>query len=98
MCVKILCCKKFVYDFYEVQMDCMGYNSFIYGIMEKIYIKFIDVMIVENYMCVKYMEDLYGFYLKVIYNYLFVIRSEYSGVVNFYEKLSILVSELILLY
>ncbi|PFA99179.1 glycosyltransferase [Priestia aryabhattai] len=97
-CAKILRRKKLVYDSHEVQTDRTGYNSPIYGIMEKIYIKFTDVMIAENHTRAKYTEDLYGLYPKVIHNYPFVTRPEHSGAVNLHEKLNIPASEPILLY
>ncbi|EEL48196.1 Glycosyl transferase group 1 [Bacillus cereus Rock3-44] len=98
ICAKILGRKKLIYDSHEVQTSRTGYNSSIYGIMEKFFIKFCDVMIMENHTRAKYTEDLYGFYPKVIHNYPFVSRPELSKSIDLHGMLNISRDEPILLY
>ncbi|MQR87700.1 glycosyltransferase [Bacillus megaterium] len=97
-CAKILRRKKLVYDSHEVQTSRTGYNSPIYGMMEKLYIKFTDVMIAENHTRAKYTEDLYKLYPQVVHNYPFVVKPELSQSINLHEKLDIPSTEPILLY
>lgn len=66
--------------------------------MEKFFLKYIDVMIMENHTRAKYAEDLYGFYPKVIHNYPFVTQPEDSNSINLHEVLEISQEEPILLY
>ncbi|MGG0237411.1 glycosyltransferase [Bacillus rhizoplanae] len=98
ICAKIMRRKKLIYDSHEVQTSRTGYNSNIYGIMEKFFIKFCDVMIMENHTRAKYTEELYGFYPKVIHNYPFVSRPELSKSIDLHGLLNILRNEPILLY
>ncbi|GGE55478.1 glycosyltransferase [Priestia taiwanensis] len=98
VCAKLFRRKKLVYDSHEVQTSRTGYNSKIYGKMEKLYIKFIDVMINENHTRAKYTEDLYGIYPEVVHNYPFVSRPENSGDVDLHRLLNIPKEEPILLY
>lgn len=97
-CAKILRRKKLVYDSHEVQTSRTGYNSPIYGIMEKLYIKFTDVMIAENHTRAKYTEDLYKLYPQVVHNYPFVVKPELSQSVDLHQQLNIPSHEPILLY
>ncbi|WP_321998659.1 glycosyltransferase [Priestia megaterium] len=97
-CAKILRRKKLVYDSHEVQTSRTGYNSPIYGIMEKLYIKFTDVMIAENHTRAKYTEDLYKLYPQVVHNYPFVVKPELSQSVDLHQQLDISSTEPILLY
>jgi glycosyltransferase involved in cell wall biosynthesis len=98
VCAKLLRRKKLVYDSHEVQTSRTGYNSSIYGKMEAVYIKFIDVMINENHTRAEYTEELYGIYPEVVHNYPFVSRPEESTTVNLHELLNIPQDEPILLY
>ncbi|HFJ9420082.1 glycosyltransferase [Bacillus cereus group sp. BfR-BA-01446] len=98
ICAKVLRRKKLIYDSHEVQTSRTGYNSNIYGIMEKFFIKFCDVMIMENHTRAKYTEELYGFYPKVIHNYPFVSRPEQSKSIDLHGLLEISRDEPILLY
>ncbi|EJS78492.1 glycosyltransferase [Bacillus cereus] len=98
ICAKVLRRKKLIYDSHEVQTSRTGYNSNIYGIMEKFFIKFCDVMIMENHTRAKYTEDLYGFYPKVIHNYPFVSRPEQSKSIDLHRLLNVSQDEPILLY
>ncbi|MEK5304237.1 glycosyltransferase [Bacillus sp. FSL R10-2201] len=98
ICAKILNRKKLIYDSHEVQTSRTGYNSNIYGIMEKFFIKFCDVMIMENHTRAKYTEELYGFYPKVIHNYPFVSLPEMSNSIDLHGILNISKNEPILLY
>ncbi|MGK3615023.1 glycosyl transferase [Bacillus anthracis] len=98
ICAKILRRKKLIYDSHEVQTSRTGYNSSIYGIMEKFFIRFCDVMIVENHTRAKHNEDLYGFYPKVIHNYPFLSHPEHSKTIDLHEILNISRDEPIFLY
>ncbi|PGZ07264.1 glycosyl transferase [Bacillus cereus] len=98
ICAKVFRKKKLVYDSHEVQTSRTGYNSKIYGIMEKFFLKYTDVMIMENHTRAKYGEDLYGFYPKVVHNYPFVTQPEDSNSINLHEVLNIPKEEPILLY
>lgn len=98
VCAKVLRRKKLIYDSHEVQTSRTGYNSKIYGVMERFYLNFVDVMINENHTRAKYTEDLYGFYPEVVHNYPFVQRPETSKAVDLYALLNIPKEEPILLY
>ncbi len=98
VCSKLLRRKKLVYDSHEVQTSRTGYNSPLYGIMERFYIKFVDVMIAENHTRAQYTEELYNLYPEVIHNYPFVVKPEFSESINLHEKLNISPDEPILLY
>ncbi|MBC6976276.1 glycosyltransferase [Bacillus sp. Xin] len=98
LCAKVFRKKKLIYDSHEVQTSRTGYNSKIYGIMEKFYLKYADVMIMENHTRAKYAEDLYGFYPKVIHNYPFVTQPEQSDSVDLHKMLNLPIEEPILLY
>ncbi|WP_440602882.1 glycosyltransferase [Bacillus sp. GB_SG_008] len=98
LCAKVFRKKKLIYDSHEVQTSRTGYNSKIYGVMEKFFLKFTDVMIMENHTRAKYAEDLYGFYPKVIHNYPFVTQPEESDAINLHKMLNIPKDEPILLY
>lgn len=98
VCAKLLRRKKLVYDSHEVQTSRTGYNSPLYGIMERFYIKFVDVMIAENHTRAQYTEELYNLYPEVIHNYPFVVKPEFSESINLHEKLNISPDEPILLY
>jgi glycosyltransferase involved in cell wall biosynthesis len=100
LCAKVLRFKKkkLIYDSHEVQTSRTGYNSDIYGKLEKFYLKFIDVMIMENHTRAKYSEDLYGFYPEVVHNYPIPTKPETSQAVNLHKTLNIPEDEPILLY
>ncbi|MGY3312338.1 glycosyltransferase involved in cell wall biosynthesis [Peribacillus simplex] len=95
---KFLRRKKLIYDSHEVQTSRTGYNSRIYGIMEKFLLKFVDEMIAENHTRAKYNEDLYGLYPKVVHNYPIPTLPEESTVVDLHELLKLPEDEPILLY
>lgn len=97
-CAKLLRRRKLIYDSHEVQTSRTGYNSKIYGILEKLYLPFADVMIMENHTRAKYSEELYGFYPKVIHNYPFVSKPEHDSSINLHKLLGLSKEEPILLY
>ncbi|WP_057915631.1 glycosyltransferase [Peribacillus muralis] len=90
--------KKLIYDSHEVQTSRTGYNSRIYGMMEKSLLLFVDEMIAENHTRAKYNEDLYGLYPKVVHNYPIPTTPEESTSVNLHELLHLPPDEPILLY
>lgn len=90
--------KRLVYDSHEVQTSRTGYNSPIYGKIEKFYVKRIDTMIVENHTRAKYNEDLYGFYPNVLHNYPFKHTSQLEENFDLHEILGLPKDEKILLY
>ena len=90
--------KTLIYDSHEVQTSRTGYNSPIYGYMEKFFIKRIDSMIVENHTRAKYNEELYGIYPNVVHNYPFKQNNNTEEKVNLHEILNIPGDEKILLY
>ena len=100
LCARWLKWKKvpLVYDSHEVQTSRTGYNSPIYGWLEKFLLKFAHVMIQENHTRAAFIEDLYGFYPKVIHNYPIPTNPENSNRVNLHDLLHIPKDEPILLY
>ncbi|KKK38780.1 glycosyl transferase [Mesobacillus campisalis] len=90
--------KKLVYDSHEVQTSRTGYNSPIYGKLEKLLLKFVDSMIVENNTRAQYNEELYGFYPKVVHNYPFKNIGQNTESISIHEILQLPKSEKILLY
>lgn len=90
--------KKLVYDSHEVQTSRTGYNSAIYGKLEKWLIKRIDTMIVENDTRAKYNEELYGFYPNVVHNYPFKQIGEDNEIISIHEMFNLPKGEKILLY
>lgn len=90
--------KKLIYDSHEVQTSRTGYNSRIYGLMEKFLLFFVDEMIAENHTRAKYNEDLYGLYPKVVHNYPIPTYPEKSTAVNLHDMLLLPKDEPILLY
>ncbi|MBK3493773.1 glycosyltransferase family 4 protein [Viridibacillus sp. YIM B01967] len=90
--------KPLIYDSHEVQTSRTGYDSPIYGKMERFFIKRIDSMIVENHTRAKYNEDLYGFYPNVVHNYPFLESVISNEKVNLHEMLHLPTDEKILLY
>lgn len=90
--------KKLVYDSHEVQTSRTGYNSPIYGKLEKFLIGKIDTMIVENNTRAKYNEELYGFYPNVLHNYPFKTISEELNKIDLHKELNLSPQEKILLY
>jgi glycosyltransferase involved in cell wall biosynthesis len=90
--------KKLIYDSHEVQTSRTGYNSKIYGIMERFLLNFVDEMIAENHTRAKYNEDLYGLYPNVIHNYPIPFKPENSSGVNLHQILNLPKEEPILLY
>ena len=90
--------KKLIYDSHEVQTSRTGYNSPIYGIMERFLLKFVDEMIAENHTRAKYNEELYGLYPNVVHNYPIPTNPENSTVIELTEVLQLPKDEPILLY
>lgn len=89
--------KKLIYDSHEVQTSRTGYNSPVYGIMEKFFVKRIDSMITENHTRADYNEHLYGFYPNVVHNYPFKSKEKFNKV-PLREILDLPENEKILLY
>jgi glycosyltransferase involved in cell wall biosynthesis len=89
--------KTLIYDSHEVQTSRTGYGT-IHGLLEKILIKRIDSMLVENHTRAKFNEDLYGFYPHVVHNYPFKIDPLSQGKVNIHQLLHLQEDEKILLY
>lgn len=98
LCARIFRRKKWVYDSHEVQTDRTGYNSPLYGTVEKFLVKRVDVMIMENHTRAKYIEELYGFYPEVVHNYPVYMEPEHSTKVDLHQLLNIPEEEPILLY
>lgn len=90
--------KKLIYDSHEVQTSRTGYDSPIFGIIERFLIKFVDEMIAENHTRAKYNEELYGLYPNVIHNYPIPTHPELSSDINLHELLGLPKDEPILLY
>lgn len=90
--------KPLIYDSHEVQTSRTGYDSPIYGVMERFFIKRIDSMIVENHTRAKYNEDLYGFYPEVVHNYPFKQTAISNETVDLHKILQLPADEKILLY
>lgn len=90
--------KKLIYDSHEVQTSRTGYDSPIYGIIERFLLKFVDEMIAENHTRAKYNEELYGLYPNVIHNYPIPTHPELSSDINLHEILNLPEDEPILLY
>ena len=99
LCAKCRFFKKpLVYDSHEVQTSRTGYDSSIYGKMEKFFINRMDTMIVENHTRAKYNEVLYGFYPNVVHNYPFIKNKVVDIQVDLHEILRLPENEKILLY
>ncbi len=98
LCSKFFRRRKLIYDSHEVQTSRTGYNSRIYGWMEKGLLRFVDEMIAENHTRAKYNEKLYGLYPKVVHNYPIPALPEKSKAVDLHEMLGLPDSEPILLY
>lgn len=90
--------QKLIYDSHEVQTSRTGYNSPIYGKMEKFLLKFVDKMIAENHTRAKYNEELYGIYPHVVHNYPIPTKPETSSFIQLTELLQLPKDEPILLY
>lgn len=90
--------KQLVYDSHEVQTDRTGYDSPIYGKMEKFFIKRIDIMMVENDTRAKYNEELYGFYPHVVHNYPIPQNIDHIEKIDLHSMLDLPKDEKILLY
>ena len=90
--------RKLIYDSHEVQTSRTGYDSPIYGMIERFLIKFSDEMIAENHTRAKYNEELYGLYPNVIHNYPIPTHPELSSDINLNELLDLPKDEPILLY
>lgn len=90
--------KQLVYDSHEVQTDRTGYDSPIYGKMEKFFIKRIDIMMVENNTRAKYNEELYGFYPHVVHNYPIPQNIDHVEKIDLHDMLDLPEDEKILLY
>lgn len=101
----VLCARWFrwkkiplVYDSHEVQTSRTGYDSPVYGWLEKFLLRFTDVMIQENHTRAAFIEELYGFYPKVLHNYPIPSTPEDSNRVSLHDLLQIPKDEPILLY
>lgn len=90
--------KPLIYDSHEVQTSRTGYNSPLYGKLEKNLLKKVDRMMVENHTRAAYNEKLYGFYPKVLHNYPFTYRSNDTTRIDLHEQLQLSPNEKILLY
>ena len=90
--------RSLVYDSHEVQTSRTGYNSSIYGIIEKVLIKRIDTMIVENHTRAKFNKELYGFYPNVLHNYPFLGISKEQEQIDLHQLLNLPPKEKIFLY
>ncbi|TCP29999.1 glycosyltransferase involved in cell wall biosynthesis [Scopulibacillus darangshiensis] len=100
LCAKVLRIrkKKLIYDSHEVQTSRTGYENHIYAKMEKFFITFMDVMIMENHTRASYIQDLYGFYPRVVHNYPVPVKPEMSDSIDLHQLLGINADEPILLY
>ncbi|WP_260484845.1 glycosyltransferase [Listeria booriae] len=98
ICAKWLGRSKLIYDSHEVQTSRTGYNSPIYGIMERFLLRFVDVCIHENHTRAAYVEERYGFYPEVVHNYPFKQEKTTKWKVDLHHQLGIPNEEPILLY
>ncbi|MGL4818975.1 MAG: glycosyltransferase [Bacilli bacterium] len=89
---------KLLYDSHEVQTSRTGYNSSIYGKMERFLLRYVDTMMMENHTRAKYIEERYGFYPEVIHNYPFKSKPENLEPVDLHAMLDIPREEPILYY
>lgn len=87
-----------IYDSHEVQTSRTGYNSRMYGVLERFLIKKIDRMIVENHTRANYNDQLYGFYPEVVHNYPFSQDRMDQSKISLHQMLGLSPSEKILLY
>lgn len=90
--------KPLIYDSHEVQTSRTGYDSPVYGRLEKFLVKMIDSMIVENHTRAKFNEDLYGLYPNVVHNYPFKHIAKPAEKIKLHEILNLPKKEKILLY
>ncbi|MGL4520936.1 MAG: glycosyl transferase, partial [Bacilli bacterium] len=95
---KLLRNKKLLYDSHEVQSSRTGYDSDIYGKMEKFLLRFVDMMMMENHTRAQYIDERYGFYPEVIHNYPFKSKPENVEPVDLHAELDIPRDEPILYY
>ncbi len=95
---KIFHRSKLIYDSHEVQTGRTGYDSSIYGWMERKYLRFVDTLIHENHTRAKHIEELYGIYPKVVHNYPFKEVDKGDERVELAELLGIEATTPILLY
>ncbi|WP_240422371.1 glycosyltransferase family 4 protein [Listeria costaricensis] len=98
LCAKVFRRRKLLYDSHEVQTSRTGYNSPLYGISEKIFLRFVDSCIHENHTRAAYIEEKYGFYPEVIHNYPIPATPEMSRKICLNQYLDISEEEPILLY
>lgn len=90
--------RQLIYDSHEVQTSRTGYNSPLYGKLEKALLKRVDQMMVENHTRAAYNEELYGFYPEVLHNYPFKQNSTEEGNIDLHKILQVDAHEKILLY
>ncbi len=95
---KILRRSKLIYDSHEVQTGRTGYDSPIYGWMEKKYLRFVDTFIHENHTRAEHVSNLYGTYPEVVHNYPFKLVSQDHERVDLHAELGIDSETPILLY
>lgn len=98
ICAKWLGRSKLIYDSHEVQTSRTGYDSPLYGIMERFLLRFVDVCIHENHTRAAYVEERYGFYPEVVHNYPFKQEQDAEMTVDLHQQLEIPREEPILLY
>ncbi|WP_260444231.1 glycosyltransferase [Listeria rocourtiae] len=98
VCAKWLGRSKLIYDSHEVQTSRTGYNSPIYGIMERFLLRFVDICIHENHTRAAYVEERYGFYPEVVHNYPFKQEKDTNLLLDLHHQLGIPNEEPILLY
>lgn len=90
--------KKLVYDSHEVQTSRTGYDTRVYGVLEKLLINRIDTMIVENHTRAQYNDKIYGFYPNVVHNYPFKPGDKVIEKAPLHEMLGLPKNEKIFLY
>ncbi|MBA3925416.1 glycosyltransferase [Listeria rustica] len=98
LCAKVFRRKKLIYDSHEIQTSRTGYNSPLYGICERFFLRFTDVCIHENQTRAAYIQDKYHFYPKVVHNYPNRQFIEGSDRIDLHQVLHISKDEPILLY
>ncbi|MBC1937092.1 glycosyltransferase family 4 protein [Listeria grandensis] len=98
ICAKWLGRSKLIYDSHEVQTSRTGYDSPLYGIMERFLLRFVDVCIHENDTRAAYVKERYGFYPEVVHNYPFKQNYDETVSVDLHQQLGIPPQEPILLY
>lgn len=88
--------KKLIFDSHEINTSRSGYDSPVYRVFERLFIRYPDCVIHENDTRAKYFRRVYGFSPEVIYNYPFLQKNTQK--IDLHNQLQIDETEPILLY